>query len=350
MARFLHCFALIVLAWGLTACKEADQVPSATEQESAEQTPPAAEQESQEALPTLAAPEILAELTIAPMDGKATLLRYSPQPVGRHKVELSQESTQARTGRKMDIGTQQTFILNRKLQEEGADGWTTLLTISDLEVKPTKESKDEAMAGAIKALKSALLAVQMVVKLNPQGKVIDLSVRGGSANRWQGMEQVLEQLVKDSVIELPEQAVAPGDRWPMQRESLLKTKKTASKIVYELSSKFLGYAQGIENCPRCAVVHTEGTFTVSGTVTTPGMNGSSTGAGRAASVVVLNLDAGRLVHSETSSASHQTFALKGKNGALKFSEEQRNRLVQEWLGAPDKSASDRPSVGALEVK
>jgi hypothetical protein len=338
MARFLHCFALVALLWSLTACKEAEQVP------------PAAEPEAADSLPSLAAPEILAELTIAPMDGKATLLRYAPQIVGRHKVKLSQESRQERAGRKMDIGTQQTFILNRKLQEEGADGWTTRLTISDLEVEPTKESKDEAMAGAIEALKSALLTVQMVVKLSPRGEIVDLSVEGGNANRWQGMQQVLEQLVKDSVIELPEQAVAPGDRWPMQRESLLKTKKTANKIVYDLNSKFLGYAQGIDNCPRCAVVHTEGTYTVTGTVTTPGMEGTSAGIGRAASVVVLNLDAGRLVLSETSSALSQTFALKGKNGNLEFAEEQRNRLVQEWLGAPDESASGRLGAGAAEVK
>jgi hypothetical protein len=190
----------------------------------------------------------------------------------------------------------------------------------------------------------------MVVKLSPRGEIVDLSVEGGNANRWQGMQQVLEQLVKDSVIELPEQAVAPGDRWPMQRESLLKTKKTANKIVYDLNSKFLGYAQGIDNCPRCAVVHTEGTYTVTGTVTTPGMEGTSAGIGRAASVVVLNLDAGRLVLSETSSALSQTFALKGKNGNLEFAEEQRNRLVQEWLGAPDESASGRLGAGAAEVK
>ncbi len=338
MARVLRCFILATLLWSLTACKEA------------EQTPPVSEPESSAQAPTLAAPEILAGLTIAPMDGKPTLLRYAPQSTGRHQVKLSQESSQERAGRKLDIGTQQTFVLNRKMVEEGTDGWTTRLSISDLKVEPTKESKDEAMAGAVEALKSALLTVRMVVKLNPRGEIVDLSVDGGSSNRWQGMKQVLEQLVKDSVVELPEHAVAPGDRWPMNRESLLKTKKTANKIVYELNSKFLGYAQGIEDCARCAVVHTEGTYTVTGTVTTPGMEGASAGLGRAASVVVLDLDAGRLVLSEASSALHQNFALKGKNGELEFAENQRNRLTQEWIGAPEKSASGRQNVGAAEVK
>jgi len=300
--------------------------------------------------PTLADPEILSSLTIAPMDGKAVKLRYLPQDVARFKVKLNQESTQERAGRKMNIGTQQTFVLNRKLVDQEDDGWTTRLTISDLKVEPTNESKDEAMAGAVKALTQALLTVQMVVKLSPQGEVLDLSVEGGSSNRWQGMKQVLEQLVKDSVVELPERAVAPGDRWPMQRESLLKTKKTANKIVYDLNSKFLGYAQGIKDCARCAVVHTEGTYAVDGTVTTPGMEGTSIGAGSTASVVVLNLDSGRLMLSETSSALHQTFALKGKNGDLEFAEDQRNRLIQEWLAAPEGSASGRQDVGEAEVK
>ncbi len=340
MTRFLPLLFIVVLICGLTACKE-------KENGKAESAPAG---KSAEALPQLAASELLAGLTIAPMDGKATKLRYKPQDVGRHRVKLTQESTQERAGRKMDIGTNQTFILNRKLQEEGEDGWTTHLSISELVVKPSKESKDEAMDGAMEALKNALQTVQMVVKQSPLGGVLEVQVEGGDTNRWQGMKQVMEQLVKDSIVELPEQAVAPGDRWPMNRESLLKTKKTANKIVYELNSKFLGYAQGLAGCIRCAVVHTEGTYTVTGTVTTPGMEGVSSGTGRTESVVVLDLDAGRLVLSETASAMRQTFVLKGKDGDLEFAEEQRNRLVQEWLGPPEKSASGRPKVGETEVK
>lgn len=340
MSRILSLLALMSLLCGLTACgeKEPEKGGEASVAKRAEQ------------LPQLSPPELLTGLTIAPMDGKAVMLRYKPQAIGRHRVRLTQESSQERAGRKMDIGTQQTFVLNRELQEEGKDGWTTRLTITDLVVEPSKESKDEAMAGAMEALKNALQTVEMAVKQSPQGAVLDLQVMGGGTNRWQGMKQVMEQLVKDSIVELPEQGVAPGDDWPMSRESLLKTRKTANKIVYELNSKFLGYAQGLEGCTRCAVVHTEGTYTVTGTVTTPGMEGTSSGRGRAASVVVLDLDAGRLVLSETASALRQTFVLKGKDGDLEFSEEQRNRLVQEWLRPPEKSASGRSEIGEAEVK
>lgn len=341
MARVLSPLVLVILLCSLMACKQEEQAPPA----------PAAEPSAgpSDVAPPLDPPGLLSNLTIAPMDGKPVTLRYLPQADGRHQVKLSQHSTQERAGRKMDIGTEQTFVLKRELQEKGEENWTTRLSIADLIIEPTRESQDEAMAGVMEALRSALTSVRMAVTLSPRGEVVDLAVEGGDSNRWQGMQQVLEQLVKDSVVEMPEQAVAPGDRWPTRRESLLKTKKTANKIVYESNSRFLGYAQGTPGCTRCAVVHTEGTLTLTGTVTTPGMEGTSTGTGRAASVVVLDLDAGRLVRSETASAMRQTFALKGKSGELGFAEEQRNRLVQEWLGPLGQSTSGRVA-GEAEVK
>jgi hypothetical protein len=285
--------------------------------------------------PTLESPSLLADLTIAPMDGKAIQLRYLPQPSGRHRVELEQHSAQTRGARALDIGTRQEFTLVRKLVNEGTDRWTTALRFDDMTVEPLGRSKDTAMEGAVESIKKALMGVRMEVTLDGRGTVHDVVVKGGDINRLQGMGQVLDQLVKDSIVELPEAPVAPGDRWPTVRESLLKTMKSANKITYALNSKFLGYAQGIDQCLRCAVVHTEGTFTIDGTITAPGMEGTSSGRGRLHAVVVLDVDAGRLMRSLTASVARQQFDLKGKNGGLVMSEEQSNQVVLEWLGSGD---------------
>jgi hypothetical protein len=326
---------LFLVGGGLIACaKEEAKAPEA----------PASPAAAVEGMPELAAPALLDSLTLEPGDSKAVELRYQSQETGRHKVLLHQQSVQEREGKKLRLGTNQTFVLERKLVEKAGEEWVTGLRIRDLRVEPDKESSQKAAADALAAIQEALQSVTILTRLNGLGKVLSVELSGGDANRWPGLKQILEQLVKDSVVELPEKAVAPGESWKTERESLLQTRKTANRIVYDLNSTFLGYA-AVAGCARCAVVRTQGTFSIAGSVTAPDTRGSTGGGGRTDSVVVLDLDEGRLVRSETVTSTRQTFALEGKEAKIPFAEEQQNRISLEWLdGTGEKAATPPPAA------
>ena len=285
-------------------------------------------------LPDLAPPALLQEVGEITRTGESVLLRYKPDRAARYQVELHQSSVQLRSGRRLEMGTRQTFTLTGELEDTEVGRWLMQYHISDLKVVPDKASRDKEMAEAMRAIREAILRVRFKVRQDGVGAIHDFSVEGGDMSRWAGLEDVLEQLIKDSVVELPDKAVSPGESWLRKRATDVKKRKTVNRIEAELTTTFEGLATLPEVCRRCAVLRIRGEFTITGTVIAPGLDGQTSGRGRSDAVAVLDLEAGRLVRNETGTVNVQKYALsgslEGKQGKMSFQEEMSTRFIQTW--------------------
>jgi hypothetical protein len=293
-----------------------------------------AKADEQYVLPDLAPPALLQEVGEITRAGESVLLRYKPDRAARYQVKLHQSSAQLRSGRRLEMGTEQTFTLAGELEDTEVGRWLMQYRISDLKVTPDKASRDKEMAEAVRAIRDAILKVRFKVRLDGVGVIHEFSAEGGDLSRWAGLEDVLEQLIKDSVVELPDKAVSPGESWLKKRSTDVKKRKTINKIEAELTTTFEGMAVLPGACRRCAVLRTRGEFTITGEVVAPGLEGQTSGRGRSDAVAVLDLDAGRLVRNETGAVNVQKYALagslEGKKGTMSFEEEMSTRFVQTW--------------------
>jgi len=294
-------------------------------------------------VPELTPPGLLSKLTVD-AQGSAVLLAYKPTPEAVYQVSLHQVSAQKRADRRMEAGTEQTFNFNRKLVSQTDESWTVEMWLSNLQVSSDRKSKNKEMTAALTAVRDALELARFQVTTNGLGEVLKFEVTGGDASRWVGMKDVLEQMVKDSIVQLPGKEVAPGATWPTSRESVIKKRKTANRIVYDLNSTFMGYVEVEGVCTRCAVVRTNGEFTISGEVVVPGMKGKTSGSGKTDSVVVLNPETGVLVKSAVKTSSAQHFQVAGDDGgSMDFVEEMSTDFTQEL--APGRKPGGKEAGG-----
>jgi len=331
---------LVVVSMALVA---ALSVGCSKDEESAVSGSDQSSKKAAAALPELRSPGLLDKLVLDKERKAPAALRYKPRESAEYSVVLNQKSTQNRGGKSLNVGTRQTFVLTRELKEETDKGWVSVLRIRDMKVTPDGKSKDKEIGQAMQSVVDALQSVQFMVTTNSRGEVLDFSVSGGDASRWKGMKDALEQLVKDSVPPLCENEVVPGDSWDTHREAHIKKLKTANRIVYDLTSTFLGYAAMPERCDRCAVVRTTGGFTIAGEITAPGMKGGTSGHGKTDALFVLDVDEGVVVSSSMATVSVQEFELKqqleirkgGKHkerkGSIRFSEVMETEFVQELI-------------------
>jgi len=303
-------------------------------------------------LPNLEPPALLDELTISTAPDEPLLIRYSPQQDFTYDVQLAQKNTQVRNDKRISLGTSQTMKLIGELAARQDSTWKVNLRISDLRMEDAelpegvrlKESvvshdapapsgqienrKSKTENRALDQVKSAVESARFSLKTNGLGEVIEFGMTGGDSPQWQGMKDVLELLVRDSVASLPEDKVKPGQSWPLKRESVLRKAKTENRIVYDLSSQLLGFASLPDLCTKCAVIRTTGTFTIEGKVIATGMTGSTQGRGSTDAVAVIDVDRGLLVRSEMGTVSIEEFRLSSGKSEIAFSEEMVSRFAQ----------------------
>jgi len=158
---------------------------------------------------------------------------------------------------------------------------------------------------------------------------------------------VLEQLVRDAVIELPDHPVKPGEAWKVERETKVDRRKTVNRIKFTIESRFVGLTSLKGHCIWCAVVQTDSSFVIDGDVTVPGMTGNTVGRGLGKGVAVIDLDRGIIVRSAMSSASGQAFEIRSKGRAQKFDEVMESTYSQE-LVEPGSKEPPKPQAGQVQ--
>jgi hypothetical protein len=333
--------AIVVLS---PACKQesgtADVVPTSAEPAPEGSSGPLAEP----ALPALKAPALLSELKVETGGTEPVTLVYQPVEKANYAVTLKQVSTQHPAGKTITMGMEQSFILERTLVEGGdRTGWAVQLRMKNLEIKASGKSKDKEMDAAMSSLRDAIEKARFRLHTTPSGKVEQFVLEGEGAERWAGMKDVLEQLVRDAVIELPDHPVKPGDTWQANRETKVDRRKTVNRLRFTIQSRLVGMTKLEGHCTRCAVVQTDSSFVIDGDVTAPGMTGRTVGKGLGSGVAVIDVDRGVIVMSAMASSSGQAFVIQSKGRSQKFDEVMESSYSQE-LVEPGLAESSKPTA------
>ncbi len=330
------------------ACKQesggTDAVPAKAGEEPAGQSGPLAEP----TLPAVKPPALLSELKIEAGVGEPVSLLYAPVERADYAVRLQQVSTQHPGGKTVAMGMEQSFILERTLVEGGdRQAWAVNLRIRDLEIKPSGKSKDKEMDSAMASLRDAIEKAHFRLHTTATGKVDQFVLEGEGADRWSGMKDVLEQLVRDAVIELPDHPVKPGDTWQANRETKVDRRKTVNRIRFTIQSKLVGLTKLDGHCARCAVVETDSRFVIDGDVTAPGMSGKTVGKGQGSGVAVIDIERGVIVKSAMAAVSSQAFEVRSKGRSQKFDEVMESTYSQE-LVEPGSKEPQKPQAKKVE--
>jgi len=313
------------------------------------EVPPAADHAppTEPTLPAVKPPALLAELKIDAGDAAPVKLAYVPVEKAEYAVKLRQVSTQHPAGKTISMGMEQSFLLEKALIEGGdRTAWALNLRIRDLAIKPDGKSKDKEMDAAMASLRDAIEKARFRLHTTSTGKVEQFALEGEGAERWAGMKDVLEQLIRDAVIELPDHPVKPGESWQADRETKVDRRKTVNRIRFTIKSTFAGMTRLAGHCERCAVVQTDSRFVIDGDVTAPGMTGKTAGKGQGTGVAVIDLERGIIVKSAMATASGQAFEIRSKGRSQKFDEVMESAYSQE-LVEPGSKEPPKPQAGQV---
>jgi hypothetical protein len=282
-------------------------------------------------LPDLKPPRILETLDVETSPGDPVLLAYKPVGKVAWSVSLVQRSQQARGESKATSGSRQKFTMESTLAESGQTLWVQEMRMRNVTVEPLEGKPDKVAGESTNAVRSALEMVKFKVKSDATGRVLDVSLEGTPAAPFKGMKKVVEKLVRESAVSLPDRPVAPGESWETESMAEADTDRTASVVESKYNSVFLGWTECGTSPGRCAVIRTTGQFTIGGTLTGKAA-GESSGTGRTDSVVVLNLEQGRVEKCGVTGTAVQRFAIKGKDGGPVFTDTLDTEA--EWVLAP----------------
>jgi hypothetical protein len=317
------CLALSLLC--VSACKD-----------EAGQAPEEAQADAKSAPLELDAPKepaLLADLEIVTTPATKVALSFKPAEIRAYQVSLRQLSSQQREGKTFGLDTIQEFELVKKIKENGDEGWTEAVSIRNVSVRPAKRKSkpDQVFKGPEEAIARMLQSLRFTVKTNSRGQVQEFKLLGPEAGRLKGMKEVLEQLVEQGAVELPEKPVAPGESWEGEEESFVEKRKTKNRVVSHHRTTFVGWAKGVKGCQRCAVLRTLTDHDINGKIAAPKMEGKTEGKGKSDSVILLDVDSGTMVQAAVSANSRQRFVLAGKRSDMVFLEEMETTVEQKLV-------------------
>lgn len=284
-------------------------------------------------LEALPAPPLLEKLTVVTSPATRTQLSFRPAEKRTYQVSLRQLSSQEREGKSFGLDSVQEFKLVKEIKDNGDDGWTEEVSIKDAEVRPARQTRggDQVFKGPEEAIARMLQGLRYRVKSDARGQVLEFTLLGPQAGRLQGMKDVLEQLTRESAVTLPAEPVAPGESWDGEEESFVEKRKTKNRVLSRHRTTFIGWAEGVSGCKRCAVLRTVIDYDISGKIVAPGMEGTTEGKGKSDSVALLDVETGTLVQSSIAAASRQRFILTGKRADMAFTERMEATIEQKLL-------------------
>ena len=225
------------------------------------------------------------------------------------QVTLAQTSLAFLEGQApMEHRMEQTFTLVREVVSREAGITHLRLRIKDISLQPVgPDGAPLPMPPQMADFVPSLERVEVHLAMDDRGEVTELEV-AKATTLPRGMDELFHQLVRDLRVSLPVDPVAPGATWKDAGELPVEREKSRNIVRWRLDGTYLGTVAR-PDCPRCAVVDSQGELEEEGKMDGKGIRGRVDGRGRVRKVALLDADTGRMVELRMVSALSRRLTL-----------------------------------------
>jgi hypothetical protein len=244
------------------------------------------------------------------LNGDALLrYRFTTGETQVYRTEIDQRMSMGGAGLGQTAETSMRLVLDALHAVTAVDAETGVGTLNQQVNGATVNVTINGQSLPVEELARQLNGVTMTVRMSPRGEVVAVEMGEAADPQTAQMMSLMEESMRRTTIEFPEEAVSVGATWtreiPLELEQPGMEMETSVAATYTL----LGYAH-VEGRP-CAALQNDITLSLSGTFEEMGLTSTARGTGAGTGYTYFDVEAGELVRSTMDMTLDTTVTAEG---------------------------------------